>query len=248
MTVKDIFEFLNRKFPVCDACDFDNVGILVGDKECEVTKAVIALDCTLDIIKTAVDNDCQLIITHHPVIFEPLKNVLKGSIVYEIIKNDLTVISMHTNLDVGIGGVNDCLCQLLSPLSVETVIASDGYALKKCTISPITADCLAEKLKSILGGAIKYTDIKTHIENILVCSGSGGNFINEVSNFGCDALVTADVKHNQFLDADRLGIAIFDAGHFNTEDVVIEPLKELLEKQFSKIEFITNHDSVIKNR
>ncbi len=248
MKVKDIFDFLNKKFPIDTACDFDNVGLLLGDGEQAVTKAVIALDCTTDVIDNAIANGCDLIITHHPVIFEPLKKVLKGSIVYNVIRNNLSVISMHTNLDVGEGGVNDSLCELLSPLSIETVVASDGYALKKCFISPVTADDLAENLKSTLGGCIKYTYCKKEIKTVLVCSGSGGNFINEVLNFDCDALITADVKHSQFLEAQRLGVCLFDAGHFNTEDVVVEPLKAMLEKQFQEIQFISNHKSVIKNR
>ena len=248
MTVKDIFEFLNKKFPVDTACDFDNVGLLLGDGEINVTKTIIALDCTMDVIKDAIKNSCELIITHHPVIFNPLKNVLKGSIPYEVIHNNLSVISMHTNLDIGVGGVNDSLCEYLSPLSIETVIASDGYALKKCTISPISANDLADSLKNALGGSIKFTDSGKMIKNVLVCSGSGGNFVNEVKGFECDALITADVKHNQFLDANLLGLSLFDAGHFNTEDVVINPLKELLQAEFSDIQFLTNHNNLIKNR
>lgn len=248
MKVIDVFNFLNQKYPVDTACDFDNVGLLIGDDEQTVTKALISLDCTLNTIDDAITNGCELIITHHPIIFNPLKNVLKGSIPYEVIRNKLSVISMHTNLDTGTGGVNDRLCDTLSPLSVETVIASDGYALRKCTISPISADTLADSLKSSLGGSIKYTDSGKMIKTVLVCSGSGGGFIYDAKVFDCDALVTADVKHNHFLDADRFGISLFDAGHFNTEDVVIEPLKDLLQTEFSGITFMTNHNNVIKNR
>ena len=246
MKVIDIFNFLNQKFPVDTACDFDNVGLLIGDGEQPVTKILISLDCTNDAIDRAIENGCELIITHHPVIFNPLKNLLKGSIPYEIVRNNISVISMHTNLDVGIAGVNDTLCNTLNPLEAETVIASDGYALKKCVVSPISANKLAESLKLNLGGSVRYTDSGKIIETVLVCSGSGGSFVEEVKCFGCDALVTADVKHNQFLEADRLGISIFDAGHFNTEDVVIEPVKELLQAEFSDIVFITNHNNAIK--
>ncbi len=246
MTVNDILAFLDRKFPIDTACDFDNVGLLIGDGKQTVTKALIVLDCTQSAITDAIENGCELIITHHPVIFNPLKSILKGSIPYEVISKSLSVISMHTNLDIGEGGVNDSLCNMLSPLAVETVIASDGYALKKCKVEPISAEGLAQKLKNNLGGAVKYTDGGKNIETVLVCSGSGGSFVNEAYSFGCDALVTADVKHNQFLDAALLGISLFDAGHFNTEDIVIEPLRELLQNEFSDIEFITNHDSAIK--
>lgn len=248
MTVKNIFDFLDQKFPVETACDFDNVGLLVGNPEQEVTKALITLDCTIKTVKNALDSGCQLIITHHPVIFNPLKNVLKGSIVYEAVNNNLSVISMHTNLDIGVNGVNDSLCKLLSLQDIETVLADDGYALKKCSVSPISSEQLAEKLKSVLGGNIRYTDSTKPISKILVCSGSGGNFIKEAARFECDALITADVKHNQFLEAAHNDIALFDAGHFNTEDVVIEPLKEMLKKQFCEIEFICDHENVIKNR
>ncbi len=248
MTVRNIFEYLNKKYPTDTACDFDNVGILVGDPDASVSKAVVVLDCTLDAIKTALDNECELIITHHPVIFHPLKNVLKGSIVYEVLKNNLSVISMHTNLDIGVGGVNDTLVKILSPISVEDVITSDKYTIKKCEIEPITASHLADKIKSNLGGVVKFTDRIEPITKILVCGGSGGNYIEETVGFGCDALLTADVKHNHFLDADRLSLALFDAGHFDTEDVVIEPLKELLQNEFNNIQFITNHTKVIKNR
>ena len=85
MTVKDIFKFLNKHFPTDTACDFVNVGILVGDENATVTKTLIALDCTSDVIEQAVKNGCNLIITHHPVIFHPLKNELKASIVYKLI-------------------------------------------------------------------------------------------------------------------------------------------------------------------
>ena len=247
MTVQNIFDFLESKFPTDTACDFDNVGILVGDSDSVITKALVALDCTVDTIKEAKNNGCQLIITHHPVIFEPLKKVLKCSIVYELIENGISVISMHTNLDVGVGGVNDCLCDILSPLACETVIASDGYALKKCTLSPLSSDDLADILKSRLGGTVKYLPTDKPIKTVLICSGSGGNFVEDAINFDCDALITADVKHNQFLLAQHNGIALFDAGHFNTEDVVVEPLKDLLSKEFN-VEFITYHKSFIKSR
>ncbi len=248
MKVKDILEFLNQKFPIDTALSFDNVGLLIGDSEQTVTKAVVSLDCTTSAIKTALQNGAELIITHHPVIFEPLKNILKGSIAYEIVKNGLSVISMHTNLDIGKDGVNDTLCEFLSPLSVETVIANDGFPLKKCFVSPITADDLANKLKTSLSGCIKYTDSQRKIENVLVCCGSGGGYIGEVQNFGCDALLTADVKHNQFIDSQTFGVSLFDAGHFNTENIIVEPLKELLETEFSNISFITHHNDAIKNR
>jgi len=247
MTVQNIFDFLNQNYPTDTACDFDNVGILVGDENAEVTKALIALDCTQLTVNEAVKKGCNLIITHHPVIFNPLKNVIKGSIVYSLIENGISVISMHTNLDIAENGVCETLCKVLSPETIENVTANDGFTLKKCTVSPISSDDLADILKTKLGGSVRYIPTEKPIEKVLFCSGGGGSFIEDAIVNGCDALVTGEAKHNQFLLAQHHGIALFDAGHFNTEDIIVEPLKELLSKEFN-LEFLTTHNSLIKSR
>jgi dinuclear metal center YbgI/SA1388 family protein len=187
-----------------------------------------------------------LIITHHPVIFEPLKNVLAGSVQYELIKNDIAVISMHTNLDVGVGGINDKLCEILGLGEISPVIASDGYMLKGGVISPISAKNFAQRIKEQIGGVVKYVDGKREIKSVLVCSGSGGDFIFDAVKFGFDALVTADIKHHHFLAAADNNISLFDGGHFNTEDIIVDVLAENLKKSFKEIEFNTFHSEAIK--
>lgn len=245
MTAQDIFEFLNQKYPTFTACGFDNVGTLVGDRNQTVTKVMVALDCTMPVIKEAVKNGCELIVTHHPVIFSGLKSVLSDTLVYEIIKNGLTVISMHTNLDQGDGGVNDTLCEVIGLKNVETVETPDKFLIKKGEISPLSADDFALHLKTVLNYPVKYVG-ENQIKNVLVCSGSGAQYHTLLQTHGCDALVTADVKHNNFLDAAQNGFALYDCGHFNTEVVVIKPLCELLSKEFNNIQFIANCDSQIK--
>lgn len=245
MTVEKIFEFLNQKFPVDTACGFDNVGTLVGNRNQTVTKALVALDCTMPVIKDAIENGCELIITHHPIIFSGLKSVLDDTLVFEIIKNGLSVISMHTNLDQGDGGVNDALCDVIGLKNVETLEAPDKFLLKKGEISPLSADDFAKHLKEVLNYPVKYVG-ENEIKNVLVCSGSGAQYHTLLKENGCDALVTADVRHNNFLDAAQNGLALYDCGHFNTEVVVIKPLCELLSKEFNNIQFIANCDSQIK--
>jgi dinuclear metal center YbgI/SA1388 family protein len=247
MTVNDIFEFLNGIAPVNTACDFDNAGILVGDPSAEVSGAVVALDCTVSAIKTAIKNNCELIITHHPVIFDPLKTVLTGSTVFELIKSGISVISMHTNLDIAVSGVNDCLCRVLGFDNFEKRPASDGYLLNFAELdTPLSADELARHIKEKLGGSVKFTDSGKNIKRVALCSGSGGGYAFDTAVSCCDALVTADVKHNIFIDTERLGISVFDAGHFNTEDAVTEPLKSLLSEKFKTVSFYADHHSEIK--
>ena len=209
--------------------------------------AVVALDCTVSAIKTAIKNNCELIITHHPVIFDPLKTVLTGSTVFELIKSGISVISMHTNLDIAVSGVNDCLCRVLGFDNFEKRPASDGYLLNFAELdTPLSADELARHIKEKLGGSVKFTDSGKNIKRVALCSGSGGGYAFDTAVSCCDALVTADVKHNIFIDTERLGISVFDAGHFNTEDAVTEPLKSLLSEKFKTVSFYADHHSEIK--
>ncbi|MBE6750554.1 MAG: Nif3-like dinuclear metal center hexameric protein [Ruminococcaceae bacterium] len=246
MKIKEILAFLDSFCPVNTACEFDNVGLLVGNKNADVKRVLVALDCTMETLSEAAEKSCELIITHHPVIFSPLKRVTDESIVFELIRRGIAVISMHTNLDMAIGGVNSCLCEKIGLEKVKTHTASDGYILQCGEISPIGAQEFALQLKAKLGGVVKFVDGKKTIKNVLVCSGSGGDFIAEAINGGFDALVTADIKHHQFLTAFDNGVSLFDCGHFNTEDVVVSPLKAKLSAEFPNIEFIESHTTNIK--
>ena len=241
----DIFNFLNEKYPVDTAMSFDNVGLLVGEGEAPVQKVLVALDCERTAIDKAIELGCTLIVSHHPVIFSGLKSVTDEDCVYKLIKNGISVISMHTNLDVGIGGVNDCLCDAVGLKNVQTYIASDGFALRIGEVDSLSAADFAKQLKLSLGGSIKYTDNGRPISRVLVCSGSGGDFLSEVKLSACDALLSADIKHNVFIDSVNNGVSVFDAGHFNTEDVVIEPLASTIRGQFSGVDVITYHPDII---
>lgn len=246
MTVNDILKYLDSLFPIDTACDFDNVGLLVGNIEKEVKKVLIALDCSQKTVENAVNSGCELIITHHPIIFEPLKTVLENSVAYSLVKNEISVISMHTNLDIADKGVNSRLCEVLEIQNTEKVIASDGFTLKGGSISAISAQEFAKHIKSKLNTTVKYIDCKKQISKVLVCSGSGGDFVKDAVNLGFDALVTSEVKHHQFLFAKDNNIAVFDAGHFETEDIIVEPLKLMLANKFPNIQFICEHPKNIK--
>lgn len=246
VTVKNIFEYLNELFPTDTAADFDNVGLLVGNPDSVVDNTLIALDCTAETVTKAIENKCNLIITHHPVIFNPLKNVLSGSVVFELIRNNISVISMHTNLDIAKDGVSETLCSVLGATEICSQTASDGFTLKSGVISPISAKSLADKIKATLGGNVRYVDGGNEISSFLVCSGSGGEFIFDALRLGFDAFISSEIKHKQFLFAKDNGISVFDAGHFCTENIIVEPLNKLLSDKFKDITFIPYHSESIK--
>lgn len=246
MTVNDIFAYLCELFPLSDACDFDNPGLLVGDQNKPVDRVLLALDVTNTVLDRAVELGVQLIVTHHPVIFEPLRNVCADSLVYSLIKKDLSVISMHTNMDIGTHGVNDCLAQALGLCNVVPVDDGHGFLIRCGSLKePTDADDFAAFIGRRLDTAVKYVGSGV-LQKIALCSGSGADFLPLARQIGADALVTADVKHHQFLEASQHGIALYDAGHFPSEDVVLEPLCRMLEDRFPEMSFHVCHDSDIK--
>lgn len=247
MTVKDIYEFLNKKFPFSLALDWDNSGLLIGDGNATVTKAVVTLDCTKDAVQTAVKCGAELIITHHPVIFSGVKSVLSGSIVHTLIENKISVISAHTNLDFADGGVNDCLCDALCLTDIKKVLSVEGFSFRTGKLAKeLSPTDFAKYIGEKLNVPVRFTVGAKSIKTVAVCGGSGGDLLYEAAK-NADALITADIKHNFFIEADSIGFTIVDGGHFNTEDTVIAPLKATLCENFSNIEFITNHTNVINH-
>ena len=248
MKVSDIFNVINNIAPVETALPFDNPGILLGDPESNVRKAVVCLDATPDAIDYAKEISAELIITHHPVIFEPLKSVVKseGNIVYDCLVNGISVISMHTNLDVAEGGVNDCLAEALELSGIESVTDDEGFSFRKGVLKiEMSADEFAAYIKQKLGGNVRYTDGKKSIKTVSVCGGSGGSELNLAMD-NSDAFVTADVKHNILIEASAKGFSIFDAGHFHTENVVVAPLTEKLNNLVKNVQFIPFNSKEIK--
>lgn len=245
--VNDIYNFLDRLYPFDKACEFDNAGLLVGNKNKTVTKILVTLDCTQKSVKKAIAIGAELIVTHHPAIFTPIKSILSGSPVFSAVKNDISVISAHTNLDLADGGVNDCLARTLELQNVEKVFDTDGFSFRVGILkTPLSSDDFAKLVKTKLGISPRFNPIDTTIKKVAVCGGSGGDFFDLAFNSGADAYVTSEVKHHLFLEASRLGKMLLDATHFYTEDVVTDKLKEVLENEFEGLTVIADHTPAVK--
>lgn len=235
MKAAAVYNFIDKLAPFDTAADFDNSGFLVGNPDDEVSGIVVALDCTEKAIKTASDTGANLIVTHHPLIFDPIKKIHSDSLVYKLIQNGISLISAHTNLDFSKNGVNDVLCARLglSEVRGHFPVGEQAFELRSGRLPHIfTADELAQYIKDRLGGYVKYSSCKKQLKTVAVCSGSGGSMLSRAVKLGVDAYITGDVKHSVFLEAEQPGIAIFDAGHFNTEDVIIDPLCAKLSVEF----------------
>lgn len=247
MKVNNILEFLKEKYPLDTACDFDNVGLLVGDKDAAVTRVIVCLDCDINTVNYAKSVGAELIVTHHPVIFSGVKNILAGSVIYELVKADVAVISMHTNLDIAVSGVTENLCNAIGLTNVKPYVAHDGFLIREAECNITDADKLAQNIKTCLGGSVRYVDAGRKIEKVLVCSGSGGGFLTDVIANGYDALIAADIKHNVFMDAINNGVSVFDAGHYQSENVIVTPVCLELKETFTDVDFITYNNDMIKS-
>lgn len=242
MTVFDIYNFLNERFPFNTAAEWDNSGLVIGDKNNIVTKAVISLDCTEDTVKLAEDIGAELIITHHPLIFPETESLLANALIPRLESQNISLISAHTNLDKAVGGVNDCLAQVLGLKNVKTVPTLEGFSIK---LGELENELTPEQFARYVGERLKVTPRfskgSRNIRHVAVCGGSGGDFLPDAIVAAADAFVTADIKHHVFLDAGISGVTLIDGGHYATEDTVIEPLKNILQAKFTEILFVSNH-------
>lgn len=251
-TVAEIYSTIDQLALFSLSMDFDNTGILVGNRHQDVERALLALDCTPQVIAQAIQCRAQLIITHHPIIFHPLKHVTENELVYQLVRHNLAVISAHTNLDIAPGGVNDALaasiglqnCRGLEPIDP----AQNAWLGRIGNLSaPMDAVSFAQTVKTALTAAsVKFVDGGKPIQTVALCSGAGSDCLETAIAQGADALLTSEVKHHEFLLAAQMGISLFDAGHFDTEDVVIEQLRSLLSNQIPDVAFFTCHHSSIQ--
>jgi len=248
-TVNEIYAVLDRFAPFDTQMGFDNAGFLVGQGEQEVTKLLLSLDITLPVIEEARRLGVQLIVSHHPVIFDPVKQIVAGDPTGEkliaLIKGDLSAICAHTNLDVAAGGVNDALAAALGLRQVEVFLpeGTDGqgrpYGLGRIGVmeNSFTLPEFAEKVKAALASnGVRYVDCGRPVHKVAVGGGSCGSCLRDAWEKGCDAFVTADVKYDVFLEAKALGIGLVDAGHYPTENVVLPVLERLLTEAFPNVE------------
>lgn len=251
-TVTHIYDAIDRLAPFWLTMDFDNTGILVGDRNREIACALLALDCTPAVVEQARQLGAQLIVTHHPVIFHPLKRVNEDAVVYQLIRSDIAVISAHTNLDIAQGGVNDALVNaigLRDCRGLELLNEQTGAWLGRIGTlpEPLFPEAFAAHVKSCLNAAsVKFAAAPRAIHTVALCSGSGADCLDAAISAGADALLTSEVKQHEYLAAAAAGISIFDAGHFDTEDIVIEPLRDYLAKEIPDVHFFTTHRSAIQ--
>lgn len=236
--VKEIYQLIDNFAPFETQMDFDNAGFLVGRGDSAVERVLVALDITKVVVEEAVRRGCQLIVSHHPVIFGGVKSVtdetVTGRVLLALAENGLSAICAHTNLDAAEGGVNDCLACTLGlqdtkPLNEEKIGRIGTLSCEK----PLE-QFLSDVVKLLSCNGLRYRDGGRPVHRVAVGGGACGEYIPQAIAQGCDTFVTADLRYNDFLDTQ--GLNLIDAGHFPTEDVVCQEIVRRLRETFPELE------------
>ena len=243
MTVKDILNCITEIAPLQWQESYDNAGLQVGDLNAETRKALIALDVTEELVDEAVAKKCDLIISHHPLIFHGLKHLTPQTyierVVMKAIKHDIAIISMHTNLDNSFQGVSRVLAEklelknlhILQPSSMESdlcgagMVGEFGNPMEEIDFLSLVADTIG-------ASCLRHSALTGRkIKKVALCGGSGVPFMADAMRCGADAYLTADIKYHDFFVPEG-HILLVDGGHFETEQFTKELLCELVTKKF----------------
>lgn len=249
MTVKvqQVLEILEQIAPPELACSWDNVGLLV-DAGRPVTSIMTALDITADVVRDAAESGCELIVSHHPVIFDPLRRVTAEDVPAMLLQNGISAICMHTNLDAAAGGVNEVLAGIFGMQDPEPFAGGCG---RVGSIEPITVPQLARKAQQELAARcnapdagpavqVKFADTGKPVQRLAVISGAGGSLFEEALAMGADCLLTGEANHHHACDAKRLGLSLIAAGHYATEFPVTAAVAEKLRAALPGVEVLVS--------
>ena len=246
-TVQQLYEAMQALAPLELAESWDNPGLLV-DCGGEVTRVLVTLDITPEVVAEATAKHCEAIVAHHPVIFDPLKKLGPQDVPFQLVRAGISAICMHTNLDAAAGGVNEVLAGIFGMQDPEPFAGGCG---RVGSIEPITVPQLARKAQQELAARcnapdagpavqVKFADTGKPVRRLAVISGAGGSLFEEALAVGADCLLTGEANHHHACDAKRLGLSLIAAGHYATEFPVTAAVAEKLRAALPGVEVLVS--------
>lgn len=243
ITVNQVYEAMQAIAPLELAEHWDNPGLLV-DCGGQMHRVLAALDITPEVVAEAAAKQCEMIVSHHPVIFDPLKKIGPQDVPFQLVQAGISAICMHTNLDAAEGGVNEVLAGIFGMRDWE--VFADGCG-RVGEVEPITVPELARKAQAVLGGRcnrprsgpavqVKFADTGRTVKRLAVISGAGGSMFEDALAVGADCLLTGEANHHAAIDAVRLGLSLVAAGHYATEFPVCAAIADRLRAAFPELE------------
>ncbi|MGM9637513.1 MAG: Nif3-like dinuclear metal center hexameric protein [Eubacteriales bacterium] len=233
VTVRQLYQHLDSRIPLSLRCDWDNDGLMCcPDSEKKVEKVLLSLDVTDKTVDTAISDGYDLILTHHPLIFSPLKSLSDqtpaGRRLIRLLQNGISVLSFHTRLDAVEGGVNDVLAEQIELFDVHPFGLPGEEIGRIGSVAPASFAEFAERVKSVLGAPVlEVVDSGRRVEKVALVGGAGKDYLPAAIRLGADTYLTGEMGHHADLDAADAGINLILAGHHYTEFPVLERLRQL---------------------
>ncbi len=253
-TLNELYSYLDKLIPKELSCEWDNDGLMVSaDKFARVKRVLLALDVTSEVVEYARTNKFDTVISHHPLIFKPLKSVNSddavSSKVVSLIKNNISVMSFHTRLDALDGGVNDRLAELLGVEDVE-ILPGDPDMIGR--IGSLEVPCDPEEfafyVKEQLGAKnVNFVNAQLEVSRVALCGGDGKELLKAAYLAGADTYITGTLSYNTMMDAAELPMNVIEAGHFHTENHILDFLADMVEEFDPAIETEIYESNLIKN-
>ena len=233
--LQQICRFMEQWAPPALAEEWDNPGLLV-DAGSLVRRVLVTLDITPAVVEEAHRLGCQLVVSHHPVIFKPVRRLQSTDAAFLLARYGISALCAHTNLDAAEGGVNDVLAGLLELEDVQP-LEGLGRVGDRDSISPAQ---LAEQVGKLLNAPVLLADAGRPITRVAVVGGSGGEFFEAAAQAGAQCLVTGEASHHHGLDALEQGVSLIVAGHFATEWPIVPEMARRLRQAFGELEVLVS--------
>ncbi len=240
MDINKVVEVLEAYFPLSLQEGWDNSGLQISPDDNSVKGVLLSLDISIDTIKEAKNRNCNVIVAHHPLLFKPAKkmdnSIYPYNVIFEAIREGIGIYAFHTNLDIATGGLNDYLCKLLGLRDVVSVEAHPPLRVGMLENAMSLEDVVLYTQEKLEIACVKYVKGNDEaVKKVAVCSGSCADMVYKTTEIDYDVFITGDLKYHTAFFAKNSGINIIDATHFHTEKYVKYLLREVLEKEFPKL-------------
>lgn len=240
MQLNDFIAVMERIAPPELACDFDNPGLLIGPGKREIRNVLVALDATVAVAREAVETGTDLLLTHHPLFFHPVRHMLPDdpdtAAAYTLVRGGIGLYAAHTNLDSAAGGVNDTLCGLFG--LTDVIPYEDGLGRIGTLPKPMSLSELVQMTNRLLDTNARFVgDANRPVSRVAMLGGAGGDTFCAARALGAEVLVTGEMKHHEAIAVDALGMAAIVGGHYETERIVLPPLIARLQRETNDVQY-----------
>lgn len=244
MLIKDIFKRFDEIIPIENSEDWDNSGEQIKFSSEVVNRVLTTLEVTNEVIDEAISRKCNLILSHHPLVFSNINTISdehpRQKMIMKLISNKISVYSAHTNYDISEGGTSDYLTKQLDLNEVGVIPDTDGFAMQGRLKAEMKLEEFIKLACEVTNTPIKEVRFtgyqEKNIRKVGLCAGSGSEFLSNAFNAGCDVFVTGDVKYHIAQDSLELGIPVVDMGHFHTEKSFADQAAKIFGSKINSIE------------